>query len=754
LLEKIIYNYRFGSMKKIRRLEGISHIVLFATILVAAGAIVLVHYNEYKNITKSISSTENTENLDKKTTTMKLGLQQMIINQRAYILLGKAKYREKFFSYYNVLDDYIIDISKDLNDEEADKLIKGVNSNIFELKLALRDRIIERDRGNLSKFLNKADNEKLLNLYDNISEELEQLSWMVWSKHQADIKNTKEAYSNYSISILVSSLLSVMILAVLGAMLIFSQRKTSKAQSELGDLNKRLNILLQATSDGILDWDVKENKLLISPKFKKLLGYEDDEIRSDFDSLFDLIHPDDQLSTWLYAKKIITPEQPIYNQMFRMKHKDGSWAWISAKGIGFFDNNGELERFVGVHTDVTLQKNLESMLKYSKDKAEIEGQQKSDFLAYMSHEIRSPISAVVGLTKILTETSPLTEEQKKYLDALKTGADTVYSLLNNILDLSKLEAHAIKLEKTEFNLNQILTHAVTLSSFAARTKNLKLNSDIPNEADMGFMGDPHRIKQIVTNLLNNAIKFTESGSVNLSVKLYPDISEKIRVEIIVADTGIGIERDRLAVIFNPYAQSNDDITRKYGGTGLGLTICKQFVELMGGKIEVESEKGKGSKFKVTVALDKVTKMQNITPAKIKKPKAVTKGNILLVEDSAPNAVVAKTIIENLGYTCILVTTAKEAILQLSTQSGKNIDVVLMDVQLPDMNGFEATKLIRKLEKDNSQTPRKIIAMTAHDLIGDREKCLLAGMDDYISKPFDPHDLSEKLKQPLKIKATG
>ena len=741
-------------MKKLIKTDAISHIVLLVALFTAVAVIILVHYNEYKNITKSITRTSATQDLDKKVTTLKLGVQQMIINRRGYSLLGDAKYRKKFMSFYESLDEHIIDISKSFNDDESDTLIKSVNSKVSELKAYLKARVDERDKG----LTDHGDNVVLYALYDSISEDLEQLSWMLWSRYQKDLKDTQDAYNNYSSSILISSLVSIVIFSVLGAMLIYSQRKTNKTQSELGDANKRLNILLQATSDGILDWDLKNNNLMISPKFKNLLGYEDDEIKSDFDSIFDLIHPEDKLSTWLYARKIITPENPVFNQIFRMKHKDGSWAWISAKGIGFFDEHNQLERFVGVHTDVTLQKNLETLLKYSKDQAEIEGQQKSDFLAYMSHEIRSPLSAVVGLTKLLSETSPLTEDQKKYLSALRSGADTVYGLLNNILDLSKISANAAKLEKTEFNLNQVVNDTISLASFPARQKNIKLNSNISPEANGNFWGDPYRIKQIINNLLNNAIKFTESGSVTLSVKIVPDFGSKdIKAEISVHDTGIGIPKDKLVSIFDPYIQSTDDITRKYGGTGLGLAICKQFVEMMGGKIEVESDIGQGSTFKVYIPLEKNPKLTSVPGKKaakadkLEKPAVITQNTILLVEDYAPNAMVAETVIKNLGYSCVSVDTAKEALLKLSSKAGNNIGIILMDVNLPDMNGFETTKLIRRLEQDNSRPPRKIIAMTAHNLIGDKEKCIAVGMDDYISKPFTPEELAEKLGQPFKMK---
>ncbi len=741
-------------MKKLRGLDSISHIVLLGTLFIAASVIIFVHYDEYKNIRASISRTENTEDLDKRVTTLKLGFQQMLINQRGYISLGIPKYRKSFLMYANALDDHIIDVSKSFTDDESDKLIKSVNSKVAELKILLQMMVEDREKGRPVRFSDRASNQKILALYDGIADDLEQLSWMIWSRHQDNMKDTKEAYGNYSQSLLLSSLISVVIFGMLGTMLLHSQKKTARTQGELGELNQRLNILLQATSDGILDWDLKNNKLLISPKFKKLLGYDDDEIRSDFDSIFNLIHPDDKLSTWLYARKLIAPEQPVYNQIFRMKHKDGSWAWISAKGIGFFDKAGEMERFIGVHTDVTLQKNLENILKYSKDKAEIEGQQKSDFLAYMSHEIRSPVGAVIGLAKILSETSPLTPEQKKYLEALKNGADTIYGLLNNILDLSKLDANATKIEKTEFNLKKIISDTVSLALYNAREKGLKLSSDIPADADGIFIGDPHRIRQIVNNLLSNAIKFTEEGGVNLTVRLLPDSEGNAKAEIIVQDSGIGIPEDKLAVIFDPYIQSADEITRKYGGTGLGLAISKQFSELMNGKIEVESEAGKGSRFKVTLPLERGIKLKPVTVRKLKRPKSDAKNTVLIVEDYAPNVIIAETLLGNLGYDCISVATVKDAILELSSKAGEAIRIVFMDVQLPDMNGFEATKLIRKLEKDNAQQPRKIIAMTAYDLIGDREKCIQAGMDDYISKPFTTEELLEKLQQPQKTKATA
>jgi len=345
--------------------------------------------------------------------------------------------------------------------------------------------------------------------------------------------------------------------------------------------------------------------------------------------------------------------------------------------------------------------------------------------------------------------SPLSEKQREYIRTLQLSADSLLSLINDLLDISKIETRNVTLEAIPFNLSQLIHEVVDVSSVQASQKNLAFKVEGHLQEPSVFIGDPARLRQIFMNLCSNAVKFTKQGSVIFAViEGAADKKNNKWLTFEVKDTGIGIPADKLNTIFQKFVQADSSINRKYGGSGLGLAITKTLIEIMGGTIDVESAVGKGSVFRVSLPL-KTSKKQ--TPANdhltlidqtSRKTQTAQLGHILLVEDYDPNVLVAGTFLEGFGYSYDVASNGLQAVEKFQANQ---YTAVLMDVQMPEMNGLEATRSIRVFETENGKTRLPIIGMTAHALTGDREKCIDAGMDDYICKPFNANELRDKLK---------
>ncbi len=364
---------------------------------------------------------------------------------------------------------------------------------------------------------------------------------------------------------------------------------------------------------------------------------------------------------------------------------------------------------------------------------------KSEFLANMSHEIRTPMNAVIGLSSILEKSQPLTDNQKKYITTLRESGESLLMLINDLLDVAKIEASAIEIENIDFDLKQLLSEIVNMLSVGIREKGLTISLDTTTIENIWVKGDPTRIRQIITNLCSNAVKFTSHGKVVVSV--FRQESQEFCIS--VSDTGIGISPEKLTKIFEKFTQADNTISRKFGGTGLGLAISKTLTELMGGKIFVTSEVGRGSCFTVILPLKEAAVYRNVLSAqKIKVEPLTHKGHVLLVEDYPANVLVATTFLEEFGYS---VDIANSGVVALKKATKNRYDCILMDVQMPLMDGFQATDAIRRHERSNGKSATPIIGMTAHALQGDRERCLAAGMNEYVSKPFSPDELKKKLE---------
>lgn len=382
-------------------------------------------------------------------------------------------------------------------------------------------------------------------------------------------------------------------------------------------------------------------------------------------------------------------------------------------------------------------------LEAEKERAEQSEQAKEQFLANMSHEIRTPLNAIVGMTRLLLEKDPQ-QEQLKYLNSIKHASDNLLVIINDILDLSKIEAGKITFEKIDFNIEEQLQTVVNTFKVNAEEKSLYLKYTIENDVPVFLVGDPYRLNQIIMNLTSNAIKFTDNGGITIHVSCVNKSEKNVTIKFDVKDTGIGIAADKLDYIFNIFTQESSSTTRRFGGTGLGLSICKRLVELQGGNIHVESETGKGSNFTfhLEYGISDKTIPANTSSLKIVNTEKLSNLKILLAEDNEFNQMVAvdtlEVMIDNVQID--VAATGKQAVDMATTG---NYDLILMDIQMPEMDGYEATRAIRS-SSDANINSIPIIAMTASVIKAEVDKCFESGMNAFVGKPFNAEELIEKI----------
>ena len=444
------------------------------------------------------------------------------------------------------------------------------------------------------------------------------------------------------------------------------------------------------------------------------------------------------------AIKLVLSEKKVTDYELTACARDGKQTVVSYNATTFYDRNRTLQGVFAAARDVTERKRVEAELRAAKAVAESASQTKSDFLASMSHEIRTPMNAIIGIADLLAKT-PLAPEQDKYVQIFRRAGDNLLNLINDILDLSKVEASQLELERTGFSLNDHLEKVTEMVADRAHEKGLALVCEIAPNVPTDLVGDPTRLRQVLLNLLSNAIKFTESGEVSLRVAPDADSSVPTALRFTVSDTGIGIPGEKLGQVFERFTQADSSTTRRFGGSGLGLTISKRLVELMGGRIWVESRVGEGSVFAFAVPFE--------ICAAANRPPAAPVGTgpeaplpalcILLAEDSPDNCLITMAYLKDTPYR---VEIAETGAIAFKKFIAGHYDLVLMDRQMPIMDGLTATRTIRAWEQANDRPPTPIIALTASALKGDREMCLAAGCTAFLTKPIKQEVLLQAIKE--------
>ena len=511
-----------------------------------------------------------------------------------------------------------------------------------------------------------------------------------------------------------------------------------RAAAAFGHNEKRYRMILDQIEDGCSVADLRGNLLFVNTAYCRLFGLSEEAILgTNFRAHFspEIV----ELLRDVHLRLFKTGEVKAFEfDALRKGEKISVEMSLSIER----DTRGEPIGSVAIVRDCTERTQIALELARAKEAAETASRFKGEFLANMSHEIRTPMNGIIGMTSLALETE-LTDYQADCLKTVKSSADSLLTILNDILDLSKIESGKLELEAVSFSLADVLQNAIKPLAFRAHEKGLEVICDVARETPTALVGDPTRLKQIVTNLVGNAIKFTDAGRIVVSARRLGDqgpADDGAMIQFSVSDTGIGIPADKHAAIFESFRQADGSTTRRFGGTGLGLAISSTLVQVMGGRIWVESVPGAGSTFHFTVRFALGERPE--TPARTPLAAPADSVNVLVAEDNMVNQRVAVGLLTRRGHRVTAVGTGREAIDALGRGA---FDVVLMDIQMPDMGGFEATAEIREQELARGGHVR-IIALTAHAMTGVRERCLAAGMDGYVAKPFDPLQLFAAVEQ--------
>jgi PAS domain S-box-containing protein len=514
------------------------------------------------------------------------------------------------------------------------------------------------------------------------------------------------------------------------------------AQQRLIESEYRFRQVVEQVTDVLFEQDTEGRWTFLNPAWSDITGFEVNDCLGRH--YYDFIHPDDAAGSRNRFAQMLAGGGHTGIHAVRYVTADGDFRWIEARARRLCNDDGTPRGTIGTLRDVTMQRAMADEIDRSHRHAVMSFGRISEFLANVSHEIRTPLNGVLGLTTILLDTM-LSDEQRQYASGVHQSADTLLALVNDILDISKIEAGGLTIEQVSFAIRPWLDEVLAPSFGRARKKGLHTQLTVSDEMPARLIADPTRTRQILGNLMDNAVKFTASGAITVSVTPHINAMGRRTARFVVQDSGIGIPASQHGAVFEKYRQADSSTTRRYGGTGLGLAICRQLATLMEGEIGLESVDGEGTSFWFTIPLAAAPDAEDApAPQRPAPPVAEVPRTplVLIAEDNPTNQLVARRFLEKEGCRVELVTNGAEAVTAAAAQ---RFDVIFMDCQMPLMDGYEATRQIR-LGPSSADAP--IVAMTAHAMTGDRERCLAAGMSDYVSKPLTRAQIGSVLARVL------
>ncbi|MFN8059033.1 MAG: ATP-binding protein [Vicinamibacterales bacterium] len=517
-----------------------------------------------------------------------------------------------------------------------------------------------------------------------------------------------------------------------------------EAERNLLEHQARLRLALDAAGLGTWRLNVATDRVHWDDNHLRMFGTTREAFGGRFTDFLAFVHPDDRSDLTADGTPTGAPGEPSSTE-FRIVRPSGEIRWIHTTGASRTRDDGQSVEWIGVVQDITERRNAEEELRRAKNDAELANLAKGEFLATMSHEIRTPMSAVIGFASLLLD-GPLEAEQREHVETIKASGEALLAILNDVLDFSKIEAGKLDVAKEPLPLSRVAHDVVHMLSALAGEKALSLT--VGGRTDAWVIGDQSRTRQALLNLVGNALKFTDSGSV--AIEVGDTVDGQVRVAVV--DTGIGIPLDRQGTLFEKFTQIDQSSTRRFGGTGLGLAITKRLVELMDGRIGVESTPGRGSTFWFTLPraesvglAGEAHTVSSVKPGPgCSSRRAISRLasdrplRILVAEDNVVNQRLARLVLERLGCTVSMASDGRQAvdaIVRGSSETNGGFDLVLMDCQMPDLDGFAATAAIRQWEREHDRRPLPIIALTASALASDAERCMASGMTAYLSKPL-------------------
>jgi PAS domain S-box-containing protein len=517
-----------------------------------------------------------------------------------------------------------------------------------------------------------------------------------------------------------------------------------RAERELKEKERVLRLTLEATNDGIWDYRLDTEEFRCSSRWATMLGLRREDVSSKGCQCILMMHPEDRAGTGAALENYLAGRSESYSAEFRLPHADGDWRWIYSRGrIVERDGEGRPLRLIGAHTDITELKQTQQRYLEAKEQAENASRAKSEFLANMSHELRTPLNGLMGMLQLLSMGS-LEGEEREYVDTALASGRSLLAIIGDVLDFSKLDAGIMDVASEPFDLRETLETVIGNFTIITKDKGLDLELDVAPGVPNVLVGDPGRLRQILFNLIGNALKFTEQGSVRLSVSPLPGTRELFRILFVVSDTGIGIPENRLEDIFGAFTQVDGSFARRFQGAGLGLGIVRRLTRLLGGGVSVDSELGKGTSFYVSLPFVRTGPGMRPESSARREHCLINRPlRILVAEDDRVNQILARKMVERLGHEATCVSNGRQALEAL--RAGK-YDCVLMDVQMPIMDGLSATRAIRQDTDLGAMRIVPILALTAHAMSGHKDKFLAAGMDGYLPKPVDINVLADKLAE--------